>query len=98
MIPRQTRTIVRLAKTLFKSLRNYSETVSLTLNLFRSKHAADRELTTTECVAVTDQINKMPKFSTYFYDWIHFTNQGAQQMAEIIWDDFRAMLVDVGSG
>ena len=35
-------------------------------------------------ITVIDLAHKMPKDSRYFYDFIHFTNQGAEKVAEIL--------------
>lgn len=45
-----------------------------------------------EKVTFIDFANKMPKDSKYFYDWLHFTNEGSQKAAEIIFNDLVKIL------
>ena len=35
-------------------------------------------------IIVIDLARKMPKDSRYYYDFIHFTNEGAEKVAEIL--------------
>jgi hypothetical protein len=37
-----------------------------------------------EGVWIVDLARDMPKDSTYFYDGIHFTNEGAEKVAELL--------------
>jgi len=34
----------------------------------------------------------LPKNSAFFYDYGHFTNEGAQQVAEIVADSLKAII------
>ena len=43
-----------------------------------------REIGVTENVLVIDLAKKMPKSTRYYYDWIHFTNEGSVKVGEII--------------
>lgn len=38
-------------------------------------------------VLVIDLARKMPKDSLYYYDFIHFSNQGSEKVAEIVFED-----------
>jgi len=48
-------------------------------------------------VVVIDLAEEMPKSSAFYYDWIHFTNHGAQEVAEIIWDRLEESLLQAES-
>lgn len=43
-------------------------------------------------VLVIDLARQMPKSSRYFYDFVHFTNEGAQVAADIIYSSLCPML------
>ncbi len=45
-----------------------------------------------ERVPVIDLARKMPKNSTYYYDFFHFTNEGSAKVAEIIAEDLSPIL------
>ena len=38
-------------------------------------------------VLVIDLAREMPKSSRYYYDWLHYTNEGAEKVAEIIYNN-----------
>jgi len=40
-----------------------------------------------ENVLVVDLARDMPKSTKYYYDWFHFTNEGAEKVAEIIYNN-----------
>ena len=40
-----------------------------------------------ENVLVVDLAKEMPKSTKYYYDWFHFTNEGAEKVAEIIYNN-----------
>jgi hypothetical protein len=42
-----------------------------------------------ENLLVIDLAKKMPKSSSYFYDWHHFTNDGCDKVAEIIFEEMQ---------
>lgn len=46
-----------------------------------------RRIGAVEELPVIDLARKMPKNSHYYYDFFHFTNEGSQQVAEIIYED-----------
>ncbi len=46
-----------------------------------------------ELVRVIDLAKKMPRDSAYYYDYLHYTDRGAAQVAEIIYQDLRPWLV-----
>ena len=50
-----------------------------------------REIGRTKAVQVIDLANKLPKNSLYFYDTIHFTNEGASEVGKIIASEFLLM-------
>jgi len=43
-------------------------------------------------VKVIDLAEKMPKNSLYYYDFIHFTNEGAKKVAEILFTDLYSII------
>lgn len=45
-----------------------------------------RELATQEAVLLIDLGQQMPKDSRYYFDWIHYSNEGAQLVAKIVGD------------
>jgi lysophospholipase L1-like esterase len=47
-----------------------------------------------EGVLVIDLARKMPKDSRYYYDLLHFTNEGAEKVAEIIYNDLYPYLIE----
>ena len=47
-------------------------------------NSATRRIGMKEDVPVVDLAGEMPHCSAYFYDWYHFTNEGAEKAAEII--------------
>lgn len=54
------------------------------LELYNNK---TRDVGKRENVLVIDVANKMPKSSRYYYDFCHFTNEGAEIVAKIIYKD-----------
>ncbi len=40
-------------------------------------------------ITVIDLARKMPKNSRYYYDFIHFTNEGAEKVAEILAEELQ---------
>jgi lysophospholipase L1-like esterase len=46
-----------------------------------------------EHVRVIDLAKKMPRDSAYYYDYLHYTDRGAQQVAEIVYQDLRPFAV-----
>ncbi|HXC67154.1 MAG TPA: SGNH/GDSL hydrolase family protein [Nitrospiraceae bacterium] len=53
-----------------------------------------REVTERENVPFIDLAREMPKSSLYYYDYFHFTNQGSEKVAEIVFDGFPRALWD----
>jgi len=47
---------------------------------------------TSKDVLVIDLANKLPKNSLYFYDNFHYSNEGAKEVAEIIYSELKAYL------
>jgi len=45
-------------------------------------------------ILVIDLAKEMPKSSKYYYDWLHYTNEGAEKVAEIIYNILYSHLVD----
>ncbi|MBI5674619.1 MAG: SGNH/GDSL hydrolase family protein [Nitrospirae bacterium] len=45
-----------------------------------------RKVGAEEHVLVVDLARKMPKSTKYYYDWFHFTNEGAEKVAENIYN------------
>jgi len=45
-----------------------------------------RQVGIKENILVIDLAREMPKSSKYYYDWFHFTNEGAEKAAEIIYN------------
>jgi hypothetical protein len=43
-----------------------------------------RRVAATRQVLLVDLAREMPKDSRFFYDFLHFTNEGAQRVGEII--------------
>lgn len=43
-------------------------------------------------IIVVDLAREMPKSSKYYYDWLHFTNQGAEKVAEIIYNNIHSFI------
>ncbi len=43
---------------------------------------------------VIDLAREMPKSSRYYYDWLHYTNEGAEKIAEIVYNNFKPFLVE----
>jgi len=48
-----------------------------------------------EGVLVIDLARKMPKDSRYYYDFLHFTNEGAEKVAEIIYNEILPFIKDM---
>jgi lysophospholipase L1-like esterase len=45
-----------------------------------------RKVGSEENVLVVDLARAMPKSTKYYYDWFHFTNEGAEKVAEVIYN------------
>lgn len=45
-----------------------------------------------ENVLVVDLAREMPKSTKFYYDWFHFTNEGAEKVAEIIYNSLNPYL------
>jgi hypothetical protein len=45
---------------------------------------------------VIDLAQKMPHNSLYYYDFMHYTNEGAQKVAEIIYEDLYPFVIERG--
>ena len=45
-------------------------------------------------ILVIDLAREMPKSSKYYYDWLHYTNEGAEKVAEIIYNILHMHLSD----
>lgn len=54
-------------------------------NLLQLYNAAIKEVAREENVLAIDLANEMPKSSKYYYDYYHYTNEGAERVAEIIY-------------
>ena len=44
--------------------------------------------------AVLDLARKMPRNSAYYYDYLHYTEAGAAEVAEIIYRDLRPFMTE----
>ncbi len=56
-------------------------------------NSATRRIGIKKEVPVIDLAGEMPHSSAYFYDWYHFTNEGAEKAAEIISDKLNPYLI-----
>jgi lysophospholipase L1-like esterase len=54
---------------------------------------AVRQVGQKDQVLVIDLARKMPRDSVYYYDYLHYTDRGAQEVAEIIYQDLRPFVV-----
>jgi lysophospholipase L1-like esterase len=45
-------------------------------------------------ILVIDLSSEMPKSSKYYYDWMHYTNEGAEKVAEIIYNNLYPYLAN----
>jgi lysophospholipase L1-like esterase len=71
------------------------ETIALTSHvngymrwkLLEKYNAALKDIGKEKNVLVIDLADKMPKSSRYYYDFVHYTNEGARKVAEIIEED-----------
>ena len=45
-------------------------------------------------ILVIDLDREMPKSSKYYYDWLHYTNEGAEKVAEIIYNNLYPYLAN----
>ena len=45
-------------------------------------------------ILVIDLARKMPKNSEYYYDFIHFTNKGAEKVADILASELKGVIHD----
>jgi lysophospholipase L1-like esterase len=52
-----------------------------------------RQVTQKNGVLLIDLAQKMPRNSDYYYDYLHYTDGGARQVAEIIYGDLRPRLL-----
>jgi lysophospholipase L1-like esterase len=52
-----------------------------------------RQIGLKEHVLVIDLAKKMPRDSAYYYDYLHYTDRGARQVATIIYQDLRPFLM-----
>ncbi|MEI7990416.1 MAG: hypothetical protein WCI88_15385, partial [Chloroflexota bacterium] len=55
--------------------------------LLEKYNAALKDIGKEKNVLVIDLADKMPKSSRYYYDFVHYTNEGARKVAEIIEED-----------
>ena len=53
-----------------------------------------RDLKYQERILVIDLARAMPKDSKYYYDYTHYTNEGAQKVASIIHQDLKGFLAE----
>lgn len=53
-----------------------------------------RKCCSSEKVMLIDMAHKMPKNSLYYYDWIHYTNEGCRKFAEILYASLSPYLAD----
>ena len=56
-----------------------------------------RELAEKEKILLIDLAKKMPKEEKLFYDFHHYTNEGAVEVAEIIYQELKEFLLSVHS-
>ncbi len=54
-------------------------------NVLEIYNDVTRKVGIEENILVVDLANEMPKSTKYYYDWFHFTNEGAEKVAEIIY-------------
>ena len=52
-----------------------------------------RDIGHADDLLVVDLAAKLPKSSSLFYDWIHFSKSGSSRIANIIWDDLESKLM-----
>lgn len=45
-------------------------------------------------ILVIDLAREMPKSSKYYYDWLHYTNEGAEKVAEIVYNNLYPYMVE----
>jgi lysophospholipase L1-like esterase len=57
-----------------------------------------RRVGRSENVLVIDLAKELPKSSAYYYDWAHYTNEGAEKVANIIFEYLRPFLVQKYDG
>ncbi|OGF64834.1 MAG: hypothetical protein A2Y62_17395 [Candidatus Fischerbacteria bacterium RBG_13_37_8] len=55
--------------------------------LLQLYNTATKEVAKKNNILVIDLAEKMPKSSHYYYDYIHYTNEGAKKVAEIIYEE-----------
>ncbi len=59
---------------------------------------AVRQVGQKEQVLVIDLARKMPRDSAYFYDYLHYTDRGAEKVAEIVYQELRPYLLEKYAG
>ncbi|MCR9258143.1 MAG: SGNH/GDSL hydrolase family protein [Pseudomonadaceae bacterium] len=63
-------------------------TAALTWQILEKYNDVTRRIGKEASVPVIDLAKKMPKDSRYYYDWMHYTNEGAEIVATIIAEEF----------
>lgn len=63
-------------------------------NILELYNNATRKVAHEEDVLVIDLANKLPKNSLYFYDFYHYTNEGSEEIASIIYSDLSNKRLD----
>ena len=51
-----------------------------------------RQIAKQKQIPLIDLAHLLPKSSEYFYDLVHFTNEGAEKTGQILYDSLRVML------
>lgn len=59
--------------------------------ILESYNETTRQVAKAENILLIDLAKQMPKSSAYFYDKIHFTNAGAEMVAEIVADELKGI-------
>jgi lysophospholipase L1-like esterase len=70
---------------------NFSSTVFL-WNVLEIYNDVTRRVGSENNVFVIDLAREMPKSSKYYYDYLHYTNEGAEKVAEIIYNNLYSFL------
>jgi len=65
----------------------YGRRASTAWKVLELYHDVTRRVASDTGVLLVDFARRMPKDSGLFYDWVHYTNAGAEKVAEIVADD-----------
>lgn len=58
-------------------------------NILEKYNEATRKVALKENITLVDLAQKLPKSTRYFYDCWHFTNEGSQMVAQIVYDELK---------